>query len=93
MRVGAGRNDVCAHAKTFLYQAKRTKEQCDDEQEDEQDDKRKQLIVESGDKRTYSDTPIPPPKFIANSTMTTGNNTSTDTSRDGEGAMEGKERL
>ena len=48
---------------------------------------RNQLIVESvvasGDDHINSEAPIPPPELIVNSPMTTGNNTSTDTTRDG----------
>ena len=47
---------------------------------------RNQLIVESavasGDNHINSDALIPPPELIVNSTMTTGNNASTDTSGD-----------
>ena len=48
-----------------------------------------QLTVESavasGDDHINSDAPIPRPKWIVNSTVTTGNNASTDTSGDGGG--------
>ena len=50
---------------------------------------RNQLIVESavasGNDHINSDAPILPPKLIVNSTVTTGNNASTDTSGDGGG--------
>ncbi len=58
---------------------------------------RNQLIVESalasGDDHINSDAPIPPPELILNSTMTNGNNASTDTTRDGGGDVGGEDGL
>ena len=58
---------------------------------------RNQLIVESavasGDDHINSDALIPPPELIVNSTMTTGNNASTDTFGDGGGVVGGEDGL
>ena len=58
---------------------------------------RNQLIVESavasGDDHINSDAPILPPELIINSTMTTGNNASTDTTGDGGGVVGGEDGL
>ena len=42
-------------------------------------------VVASGNDHINSDAPIPPSELIVNLTVTTGNNASTDTSRDGGG--------